>query len=92
MHKVYFANYYLDNNDEKIEFEGSIKNNTEFNNNVLNYYYEEFTKNLPNARLIEISTNPLATVNHRWGLAPYHFTDDYYKEAIVQLKRIISSD
>jgi len=59
-------------------------------------YYSFVFKNiylkdkLSNAKLINIIRNyNIAYENHRWGLAPIHYKDEYYNCALKMLENIV---
>lgn len=92
LHETYFVDSYITK-------EGEIKpfpeHNLTFNgkvNTILRKYYKYLKIKLPDAYVIDILDNyNLACENHKWGLAPVHYEDDYYKHALNLIKKIIRS-
>lgn len=39
-------------------------------------------KRIPYANVLSISSKYIADEKHKWGLAPMHFQEEYYKEAV----------
>ncbi|MGM8871250.1 DUF6270 domain-containing protein [Psychrobacter sp. 2Y5] len=55
----------------------------EKNNEKLNMMYKHVESILPQSSIIEFSKDLLiADSNHKWGLSPFHYTDDYYKRML----------
>ncbi|WP_367109625.1 DUF6270 domain-containing protein [uncultured Psychrobacter sp.] len=55
----------------------------EKNNEKLNAMYKYVEGILPQSSIIEVSKDLLiADSNHKWGLSPFHYTDDYYKRML----------
>lgn len=56
-------------------------------NALLERYRRAFIQALPHA--VEVSGEDLlADSTHRWGLSPFHYTDDYYRQVWAQLREI----
>jgi hypothetical protein len=56
-------------------------------NALLERYRSAFKAAAPHA--VEISVpERLADATHRWGLSPFHYTDDYYREIWAQLREL----
>lgn len=53
------------------------------------YAYLEMKKSI---RAIDYGSGFLADPDHCWGLAPFHYTQDLYREAIASVKRIFAED
>ncbi len=76
--------------------DGSIKSFDKDNNkksdNLNRMYsamYELLIKNIPNAKIIDICGDYLASENHRWGLNNIHYEDAYYELAFKKLINLI---
>jgi hypothetical protein len=54
-------------------------------NALLERYQAAFRQALPNALQVS-APDPLADASHRWGLSPFHYTDDYYEAIWAQLR------
>lgn len=55
-------------------------------NSVLQLMYEMLLKAMPSAILIEPDFR-YENENHKWGLAPYHYKDEYYKSFVNMLSQ-----
>lgn len=64
-----------------------------FNENiVLNKMYDMLLNAIPHAFLIEAEDGSrVENENHKWGLAPYHYIDSYYKSFVDILSEHVSS-
>lgn len=55
----------------------------EKNNEKLDTMYDYVEKRLPSSSIVEVDKSLLvADSNHKWGLSPFHFTDDYYRRMV----------
>lgn len=51
--------------------------------------YDFLEKNLPKECIVEVNNDLLiANPEHKWGLASFHYIDEYYIELIEVLKRM----
>jgi hypothetical protein len=58
-------------------------------NELLAWMYRELERYVPAPRWMTFPENLMKSKpDHRWGLAPFHYTDAYYENAIVQLKSL----
>ncbi len=89
IHKVYFLNRYLDKNNNKVEFNNETIKKNNIYNSILDDYYNYLIEKLPKAKVIDLTRDFLAYENHRWGLAPYHYEDDYYKKVLKEIYKNI---
>ncbi|MCF3600439.1 DUF6270 domain-containing protein [Planktothrix agardhii 1032] len=88
-HKVFQAKFYLKDTQLK-EFEDIAK--IELHNENLSYYYNVFEEICQPQHIIQVpSEKTIAQANHQWGLAPMHFTDEYYQECYSQLIHITNN-
>ncbi|MGL4589245.1 MAG: DUF6270 domain-containing protein [Mycoplasmatales bacterium] len=55
-------------------------------------YEEAFKKYFKNISIIPKNYNLLINQNHKWGITPYHYTDETYFELINQTKTIASQN
>ena len=72
-------------------FRKSVCNNIKMNNNILNNYYRTF-ENRTEFKFIEVETDCKADRGHIWGLSPFHYEENYYKEFIKKLDKNINQD
>lgn len=80
LHEAYWATEYFDNGEPK-----SLPKNEyiKLNNSILKRYYSFMKSLLPGMKVV--SKEPIADSKHIWGLAPFHYTDEYYHEIYNQL-------
>ncbi|MGP5646295.1 DUF6270 domain-containing protein [Psychrobacter celer] len=84
LNKIYWADRAT---DEKHTVEINKRWDVAKNNNKLNVLYSFLEKRLPATSIIEVSKELfIANPNHQWGLAPFHYTDDYYTTMVEILK------
>ncbi|WP_440464611.1 DUF6270 domain-containing protein [Psychrobacter sp. ASPA161_6] len=80
INKVYWTNVATNSQDSIVLNE---KWDIEKNNAKLAAMYEHVEKILPSSSIIEIDKELLiADSDHKWGLSPFHFTDDYYRRMV----------
>lgn len=84
INKVYWATVAT----ESIDTDKLVANNaTEKNNDKLDLMYKYIERNLPSKCIIDIPKSLLvADSSHKWGLAPFHYIDDYYETVLNILK------
>jgi hypothetical protein len=58
-------------------------------NSLLAWMYQELAQYVPERRWMTFSDEVLrANPSHRWGIAAFHYSDDYYKKALEQFAEI----
>ena len=78
INKVYWADRASNQRDTAILTD---KWQVDVNNQKLHDMYEYLEKRLPTSSFIEVDSKLLvADSEHKWGLSPFHYIDDYYKE------------
>lgn len=82
IHEVYLTNYYLGEDGIKKEFACNYIGYNLRVNKILEYMYVCLKQAIPYANVLSISSKYIADEKHKWGLAPMHFQEEYYKEAI----------
>ncbi|MFM6207112.1 DUF6270 domain-containing protein [Planktothrix sp.] len=84
-HKVFQTKFYI--KDSKIqEFKDQELARIELQNEHLAYYYSIFEEICQPKHIIQVPKEKvIADANHKWGLAPMHFTDEYYQQCYSQL-------
>ncbi|WP_367111197.1 DUF6270 domain-containing protein [uncultured Psychrobacter sp.] len=84
INKVYWSDIATDEQDTiKLNEKWDI----EKNNAKLDAMYEYVEKILPSSSIIEVDKSLLiADSNHKWGLSPFHYTDDYYRKMLEIIK------
>ncbi len=84
INKVYWSDIATDEQD-------SIKLNEKWqierNNAKLNAMYEYVESILPSSSIIEVDKSLfIADSNHKWGLSPFHYTEEYYRKMLEIIK------
>lgn len=54
-------------------------------NGLLSRYQAAFRTRFPQAAAVAAPSRRIADAGHRWGLSPFHYIDDYYREIWDQL-------
>lgn len=54
-------------------------------NHYLGRMYDRAARDLPAGNVLDFGTEFLGAESHRWGREPYHFTEDYYRQALLRL-------
>lgn len=85
IHKALMSNHYINSKGETIKFEKNHIKNNEKVNELLEIMYDRVQVNLPNAHVIDIGNSNIADENHKWGLSPMHYRDEYYIEALDKI-------
>lgn len=84
LHKAYYATHYIE--DSALKPLPSDKEHIKAMNIYLDTLHDAFLKAIPHAIPIEVDHSlRVANPNHIWGLAPFHYIDDYY----ASLQRLI---
>lgn len=86
LHKAYWENKYYDSNGEICDFQNQpiVERNSE-----LDHFYNIIEEKFDGIETIKLD-NYLASENHQWGLAPYHYEDMYYIEFNKRLGEIVN--
>lgn len=82
IHEVYFADTYINENGISHNFSKNVIYYNKKVNQILRYMYVCLKTELPKAYILNISDKYAANENHKWGLAPMHFQEEYYKNAV----------
>ncbi|WHY33816.1 DUF6270 domain-containing protein [Cytobacillus firmus] len=88
LHKAFWQDKYLSENGQLNSFSDA---EVAKNNILLSSYYEKLEKNIEGLNVIELH-GFVSDEKHKWGLSPFHYQDEYYKEFIRQLYQIIGLD
>ena len=88
LHKVYCAEKYFDKNKQLMEFDHVMLSWIRNVNQLYKYMYDCIESELYGCFVIDISGNFFADENHKWGLEPFHFQEEYYKEVLNQIMTI----
>ncbi len=95
LHEAQWAGSYLDADGTRADFDPEIEilpgrvAHAADHNALLDRYQRGLTARLPG--LATVSAPPdlrMASVDHRWGLSPFHYVDGYYAEIWRQLRAL----
>lgn len=90
LHEAYATNYYVENG-ERVAFDEDVKGRNKVMNDYLKEYYSALKKFLDVDSVIKVDNEfQLADSDHKWGLAPYHFVDEYYVKFMDLLSEKVS--
>ncbi|MGN8249259.1 DUF6270 domain-containing protein [Pseudomonas sp. SMV7] len=90
INKVYWASHFEESSST--EFPVSL-NTVEKANQELDWMYEQLEKKLSKNQFLHYPPEILtADEHHRWGVSPFHYCKQYYKEALLRLQSIIAED
>lgn len=87
IHKALMVDKYIDKNGKKQIFPKNYLKNNNIVNKKLIYMYDFLEKFMPKAKIIDESLNYCADENHKWGLAPMHYSNKYYEDILKILKK-----
>jgi Family of unknown function (DUF6270) len=89
IHKTLWQEYYLDSKGNKQRYEQKI-NEITHHNRLLESYYEFLEERFPEIKVIDMAAEPyLASEEHKWGLSPFHFEENYYHRFLELLSESI---
>ncbi len=94
IHEAYMCESYIDEKGEIQRFEPHILNDVKHKNIMMQYMYRMLEKYVPEAHIINLfnGNRVLANAKHVWKLAPMHYEDKYYHNALNILKLIIDGN
>lgn len=90
IHEVYLATYFLDKYGQVKRFPENYVQYAQSLNRKLEYMYKCLKRDMPRAQVISVSNRFIADENHKWGLAPMHFQEEYYGEVMRELYQLIN--
>ncbi len=88
LHKAMWSKQYIENGTIREFSDQNYLYDIDINNHRLEKYYGVFEKLLP-VRTVE-NKIILADSHHKWGLAPFHYTKEYYTNLYKMIMSIIS--
>lgn len=80
LHEAYWSSEYTEEGQLK-SFEKKLE--IERNNQILKRYYDYFKAQIRDVRTV--NETPLSDSANIWGLSPYHYTDQYYRNILQQI-------
>lgn len=91
IHKAIMLNEYVTKEGDLKKFLPSQLSNNKKINQMLEYMYNCLKRKLPNAFTIDVCDKFHADENHKWGLAPMHYQQEYYDCALSYIYRYLKS-
>jgi hypothetical protein len=92
LHKAFMAERYRNVRGDFSNFRDTKLEFAKYHNVRLRHYYEYIENKLPGINIIELPFGSYyADQNHRWGLQPYHYEDDYYNQMYDKLNEIVKT-
>lgn len=86
LHEAYWCEEYLsENGRSRFAEQWEL---IQRNNEDLAFYYAEIRRHLRPAVVAAPPEFQVASPAHTWGLAPYHYVDEYYREVWAQIRAI----
>jgi len=79
LHKAYYATHYVNDKESALKAMPTDKQHLKAMNTYLDTLHDVFLLAMPHAIPIEVEPSlRVANPDHIWGLAPYHYIDEYY--------------
>ena len=89
IHKGAWKTKYINEDGTISEFSNQLQQ-IEKQNKYLHYYYQFIKENFNEMKVLDMTNEELyCSVDHRWGLSPYHFEDRYYELFLQKLDLIV---
>ena len=89
IHRAIMADQYISKTGAITHFPKHYLKYNKLINEKLNYMYDYLGKFMPNAHIINKGSKYYADENHKWGLAPMHYCDQYYIDVLFQINEIL---
>lgn len=89
IHRAVMVNKYINKEGKIVHFPNYYLWYNRVINEKLNYMYDYFEKFLPKAFVINECENFYADENHKWGLGPMHYQQEYYEKVLEVIKQKI---
>ncbi|MEC0258394.1 DUF6270 domain-containing protein [Paenibacillus lautus] len=88
LHKTFWAKKVFDDGQES-QFDPEYQKFIDTNNELLSLYYNFFISLVPDVRILEVDSKyRISNKGHMWGLAPFHYIDEYYMKALDDLSSL----
>jgi hypothetical protein len=92
LHEACWAETWIDADGARRPFEDveiwpGLPAETAAQNAMLARYHDAFCAATPNVARVRAKTH-VADAGHRWGLSPFHYVDDYYRDIWGQLRAL----
>lgn len=91
LHRALMTDFYLDSAGEVRKFSRNYLEYNRKTNRILSYMYDLIENCLPGIHVIAEMDGTYASEKHKWGLAPMHYTDEYYFRVLEKVCEVIRS-
>ncbi|MCI1930358.1 MAG: DUF6270 domain-containing protein [Clostridia bacterium] len=91
LHRAVMLDNYKDKNGKIKKFPRNYTVNNKKVNDKLNYMYDFLRENINGIKILDFCKDFYADENHKWGLAPMHYEEDYYRKMISEIIKLIQS-
>lgn len=91
LHKAFMLNKYIDKQMTMHNFDKNHLANNRKINERLSYIYDFLEKKMHCGLVIDICQDFHASENHKWGLAPMHYCEEYYREVLRILEEYLTN-
>lgn len=91
LHRALFVDKYINKSGDIVSFSKNYLIDNKTKNQVLEYMYDLLVNFIPGIHIINEMPQTVASENHKWGLSPMHYYDDYYLRVLKRLNEIISN-
>ena len=81
--------YYLDKAGTLQQFSATQRMNNQVINKRLAYMYDHMIQFFNSPCVIDLCKDTVASESHKWGLAPMHYCDAYYKSVLDEIYCIV---
>ena len=89
LHEAKMADDYYDEDGEIKRFSENYLEHNKKINELLEYMYNYSKRKLKNCISISVDSKRYATCQHKWGLAPMHYTNEYYYGVLDEISNKI---
>ncbi|MGY4877586.1 DUF6270 domain-containing protein [Vreelandella aquamarina] len=87
IHRAYWAEKYKDDTGEVFLFNNDVLDKCLFWNSLL-YKVYCFLEKIDGVFFFDITEEPVANKNHKWGCAPFHYENSYYIKASEEIFKL----
>lgn len=91
LHKAIMLDKYIDKQMKIQEFSKNYLENSKKVNGKINYIYNLLEKNLRCGLVVDVCKDYYADENHKWGLAPMHYCNEYYRVVLRKIEDYLTN-
>jgi len=88
--KAFWAEEYFDKQGNRRYFDKNTKftiDHIKEANALLNDYYKQFVQLMPRCNIVD-TIEPIADINHVWGLSPFHYQEYWYRDTRAKINQV----